>query len=206
MISISDNTFDNDLVLMKSVTNDELADYFVRYFDNDGFELTTLEQNYYRANGVELTDILNHVSDQQVWFTCKNDNFRIDHSTILHRRSFGGEAREQLEAYSNKIPQLHKLLNLKPKWGLDFALEYYGEGKFIEVLHFEMDYRSYEDAMMAKKWFENKILTTNWNVFVNSLKEKEHKWRYLKGMEQNDWKARHWGLFKAEETFKTWSN
>jgi hypothetical protein len=205
MILVSDNTFDNNLVLMKRV-NYNISDHHVNYFDNDGFELTILEQNYYKANGIELSNIQNHAGDQRVWFTCSDEKFRIDHSTLLHRRSFDGDARSQLEAQVDEIPQLHKLLNLKPKWGLDFALEYYGEGRFIEVLHFEMDYRSYDDAIMAKAWFENKILSTNWNSFVEFLKQTEHEWKYLRGMEQNDWKARQWGLFKAEETYKTWSN
>lgn len=205
MMLASDNTFDRDLVLTERI-NCHITDDLVKYFDNDGFELTILEQNYYRANGITLSNIQNHTGDQREWFVFDNDVLRIDHSTILHRRSFDGEARAQIEAHVDKIPQLHKLLNLKPKWGLDFALEYYGEGKFIEVLHFEMDYRSYDDAMLAKRWFENKITNTDWNSFVSFLKGSEHEWTYLRGMEQNDWKARAWGLFKAEETYKTWSN
>ncbi len=34
------------------------------------------------------------------------------------------------------------------------------------------------------------------------LKYKISQWECLPGMEQNDWKARHWGLEKAEFTQK----
>lgn len=206
MFTITENKFDQHLMLTKRVSNDYFTDQYISYFDNDGFELSYLEQEYYREHNIILTNILNHQSNQLPWIVGRSPDFKIDHSTISQRWSFDGEARCQLLNHVHKFPELLKYLNLKPKWGLDFALEYYKKDKFIEVMHFEMDYESYDQAVEAKQYFENKILETDWDLFVAMLLSTEDDWIHLKGMEQNDWKAKLWGLDKAEVTLKTWGH
>lgn len=206
MFTFTQNNFDQDLVLTNRVSNDYFTDKYVAYFDNDGFELSYLEQEYYREHNIQLTNILNHLSNQLPWIECSNPHFKIDHSTISQRWSFEGQARIQLINQVHKFPELLKYLNLKPKWGLDFALEYYKQDNFIEVIHFEMDYDNYEQAIKAKQFYEEKIVNTDWELFVAMLLSCEEEWSQLKGMEQNDWKAKMWGLDKAEVTLKTWGH
>lgn len=205
MFTITENTFDKELLLKNRVSNDYFNDKYIAYFDNDGFELSYLEQEYYREHKIPLTTILNHLSNQTPWVQCNHTNFKIDHSTISQRWAFDGEARCQLLNHVHKFPELLKYLNLRPKWGLDFALEYYNKDSFVEVMHFEMDYDSYDQAIEAKKYFENKIITTDWELFVGMILSCKEDWITLKGMDQNDWKARMWGLDKAEMTLKTWN-
>jgi len=202
MIKYVDNNFDFDLNIKQTIDSSLLNQRNVRYFDNDGFELSKLEQEYYKANNLHLDDCLNHISCQKEWLYCEDVNFKVDHSLLLQRYSFTTDARQQLEAYKNVFPELNKYLRLKPKWGLDFALEYYNNTDALEVLHIELDYNNYEQALKIKDLLENKILNTDWQDFVNSIKLKKDQWFSLPGMEQNDWKARHWGLKKAEFTQK----
>lgn len=202
MFKITENKFDNKLELVKRVSYDVITEDYIQYFDNDGFELSFLEQEYYRENGVKLNNTLNHHCDQRPWITGGDNNFKLDHSMILQRWEFVGEARQQLEARKKQFPQLNKYLNIAPKWGLDFALEYYNENAWIEVLHIETDYRDYDEALEAKDWFEKKILSTDWPGFLKSLVHNKDFWEKLPGMEQNNWKAVHWGLNKAEITQK----
>lgn len=206
MFTITDNTFIENIVLTKRVSHDYFTQQYINYFDNDGFELSYLEQEFYREHDIILTDILNHKGNQLPWIECSHPNFKLDHCTISHRWSFEGEAKCQLLNHVHKYPELLKFLSLKPKWGLDFALEFYNKDTFIEVMHFEMDYETYKDAVNAKKYFEEKILSTDWELFVAMLLSGEEEWSQLKGMEQNDWKARLWGLDKAEVTLKTWGH
>lgn len=202
MLSVSSNGFNRYLEISSRVSNDVVTEDYVRFFDNDGFELSFLEQEYYRENKVNLSNVLNHVCDQREWFSCKDKNFKLDHSIILQRWCFVGEARDQLERKKSVLPQLNKYLSIVPKWGIDFALEYYEDDKSLEVLHIEMDYRNYYEAVVAKEKIESMIFNTDWKDFVNSLLKNKSQWEVLNGMAQNDWKAVHWGLNRAEKTFK----
>ena len=203
MFRLVENTLRPFLQLCNRVSNDVIDSQYIRYFDNDGFELSYLEQEYYRENGINLTNCLNHSCDQRVWLEGEYDGLKIDHALLLHRWEFNGEAREQLERYKSKFPELNKYLMLKPKWGMDFALEYYYGENVLEVMHFENDYSSFEEAQNAKNYFEQKIQSTDWLDFAQYLLQNRDEWVGLNGMAQNDWKASRWGLNKAEETLKS---
>lgn len=202
MFKITGNKYDSELALKNKVDNNLVNLYNVKYFDNDGFELSSLEQEFYKANNIVLNSCLNHTCCQREWLVYENDNFFLDHSLILQRFYFTEEAKAQLLSKSKELPQLNKYIKLKPKWGFDFALEYYYENEVIEVMHIEMDFNNYNNALEAISKAESKILSTDWEHFTNSLKLSKSEWQYLPGMEQNDWKARHWGLEKAEFTQK----
>lgn len=202
MFKVSDNRFTRYLDLTKRVSNDVITPEYIKYFDNDGFELSFLEQEYYRENKVPLTHILNHAADQQDWITGGDENFSIDHCMLTQRWQFVGEAKDQLEEKKNLFPQLNKYLNLVPKWGLDFALEYYKDDIHIEVIHFEKDYRNFYEAVAAKERLEELVLSTDWDDFVFRLLKKKDVWEQFNGMSQNDWKATFWGMERAENTFK----
>lgn len=205
MFTISDNKFDHYLELKHRVSNDVITEEYLRYFDNDGFELSYLEQEYYRENNVPVNRILNHACDQRVWISCNDSRFKLDHSMLLQRWEFVLEAREQLENKKTKFPQLNKYLKLNSKWGIDFALEFYNDNVALEVLHIELDYNNYYEAIVAKEFFEKKLLATDWDDFVKSLLRNKSQWEGLSGMDQNDWKAVHWGLNRSEKTIKAFT-
>lgn len=202
MFSIAENRFNKELKLTRRVSYDVIKPEYLQYFDNDGFELSYLECEYYRENGIKLNSILNHNCDQRDWIVGGSEKFKIDHSMILQRWCFEGEAKEQLQVKKGDYPQLNKYLKLVPKWGLDFALEHFDNDEVLEVLHIELDYRDYEEALDAKSWFEQKFLLTDWEHLVVCLKKDRQYWEHLPGMQQNDWKAAYWGLNKAETTYK----
>lgn len=199
---ISNNTFTRYLDITKRVSNDVIKPEYIRFFDNDGFELSYLEQEYYRENGIELYPCLNHACNQMDWIKLEDPNFIVDHSLLLQRWQFVEEAKKQLDLHKPAHPQLHKYTKLKPKWGLDFALEYYDDFWAIEVLHLEFDDHNYYEAMARKEVLQTKIVATDWVDFVNRLKQKKDEWQHLTAMDQNDWKARFWGIKRAEHTYK----
>lgn len=205
MLSVTSCSFNEKLHLTAPVCVESFTEHNIQYFDNDGFELCGLEYDYYKTNGIELTNVLNHMCNQRTWLQCTDQHFKLDHSLILQRWDFQGKARRQLQEFKSKFPQLNKYLKITPKWGIDFALDYYDNETFIEVMHVETDYRSYEKAIEAKNMFENKILNTDWKDFVNSLLHYKQEWEHLTGFQQNDWKAVYWGLQKAEITEKAYA-
>lgn len=202
MFTITDNKFNEQLILTERVSQDVINDKYIRYFDNDGFELTYLEQEFYRENRVKMSNILNHLSDHHDWIQCNHPNFRLDHCTLTQRWGFDGEAKQQLEKHLPRFPELIKFINIKPKWGLDFALEYYDDEGFTEVIHIERDYTSYNAAVIAKDMFETKILETNWDEFVINIRKRKYQWGDMTGPGQNNWKAQYWGLDSAEIILK----
>lgn len=202
MLKLSYNTFESNLKINSTVTQAFFTEENIRYFDNDGFELTGLEKAFYCASGIVVDNCLNHSSDSKEWFICSDEKFKIDHSVLLQRWEFVDEAYDQLVSLKNQFPQLNKYLKLKAKWGYDFALEYYDDDEVLEVLHIENDFRTYSLALESRGHVERMILSTDWNDFVKSLNRKKEVWINLPAMQQNDWKAVHWGLNRAETTFK----
>ena len=202
MFKICDSVFIPKLEIKNTIDDTLITLDKTRYFDNDGFELSELEKEYYKANNVILNNCLNHLADQQDWFKCEDNNFFIDHSILVQRWQFVDKAREQISCKKTELPLLNKYLKLVPKWGIDFALEYYRDDIALEVIHIELDYRDYDSAVVGKRYVEEMILDTDWQHFVESLLNNKDQWQYLTGMEQNDWKAVHWGLQKAEKTYK----
>ncbi|NBP01640.1 MAG: hypothetical protein EBU90_16195 [Proteobacteria bacterium] len=202
MFTILTHTFNRYIEITNPIDDNLFTEENVRYFDNDGFQLSLLEQEYYKANKVTITNTLNRAGDRPPWMSCTHDKFYLDHSMMPQRWCYIGAAKEQLELHKNRFPSLIKYINLKPKWGLDFALEYYEADEPLEVLHIEFDFRNYYSALSMKQDLEKKINNTDWEDFKNQLIKRQHEWKKLQGLDQNDWKAQFWGLKKAEKTYK----
>lgn len=202
MFTILQTEFVRYLEISKPIDDSLFTEENVRYFDNDGFQLSLLEQEYYKTNKVKVLNTLNRAGDRPIWMNCEHDTFYLDHSMTPQRWCYISEAKEQLERHLKKFPSLIKYINLKPKWGLDFALEYYDEQDALEVLHIEFDFRNYYQALAMKEKLENKICSTDWADFKCKLINNKSQWENLQGLDQNDWKAQFWGLPKAEKTYK----
>ena len=173
------------------------------YFDLDGFALNPLEQAYYRCNEIPITEVLGVWAAQYPWLILDaQPNFIMDHCFIVTRCCYTEQARAQIQRHALDYPQLRKMLMLKPKWGLDFALEYYDDQDYIELLHIEQDYSSYNQAEDSKQWLQERLLNTDWQDFARQLLKLRDSWSSLEGMARNDWKARYWGLDQAEHTLK----
>lgn len=177
-----------------------------QYYDKDGFELNQAEQKFYRAmkHPVEGA-ILNHSCYQEPWYFVNDDTLILDHAMVMHRCSYHGDALEQLQSLASTSPQATYLINTKPKWGFDFALDAVDpDGNVYEVLHVEYDHRNFQvfrDRMLA---FEITARHTDWKDAANSIHANKSQWENLKGFAQNHWKAKFllgWEL--AEYTEKT---
>ena len=98
----------------------------VELFDQNGYDLTKLEQMYAVANGFDLTVHRNkdHITLRQDWFTdiAKTDGPHINHCYMFERKGYEGDALKQLTTWARNNSHLHKLISLKPKWGLDFSI------------------------------------------------------------------------------------
>ena len=188
----------------REVTAVRLFSKSVDYFDKDGFELTELEREYYFNNGYRLNETLNHQCHQQPWLLLDDpdNNFYLDHCTILHRCNFTEDAYRQLLLFQPKLPKLTYLIQCKQKWGVDFCLDYFDGTSMYEVIHIEQDFYTLEECTAYKENIEKFVLAMDWKDAAKRLILKKDEWSSLVGFAQNDWKARFFGFPKAELTHK----
>ncbi len=176
-------------------------------FDKDGYEVPTpLEHLHYEANNVELNrEIQYHIAPVQEWYhdiEQSEHGLVLDHCMLLTRYAFAGEAREQLERVCQHRPILQKLLNIQPKWGIDFSLDYVTHNIVMEVIHIEQDFTSAEEAYEAKERLEQIIDNTDWYDGAMRLYQRKHEWENLSSDDHSDYKAQFFGWERAFDNKK----
>jgi len=179
----------------------------LRDFDKDGYEVPApLELAYYKSNNVIMnTEIQYHIAPVQEWFTDTENSEHglvLDHCMILTRYALAGEAREQLEEVAKNRPIVNKLLSIKPKYGIDFSLDYVTHDVIMEVIHIEQDFTTLEEANEAKERLEHIIDTTDWYQGVVDLQRKKHEWETLSSDDHSDYKAQFFGWHRAFDNKK----
>ncbi len=147
--------------LTQPIENEELLlTCQLTQFDREGYELLPIEQLYYEANGVTLhtEKVLAHESGNadewkafvQKWFepTAYSNPlwFKLDHSFCVVRYAFSGPARTQIHKFVEKRPELIKLLNIRPKWGADFCVDYVTPEECFELVHWEWDFLNINES------------------------------------------------------------
>ena len=176
-------------------------------FDKDGYEIPTpLEYLHYEANGVELNrEIQFHIAPVQEWYQDTEQSEHglvLDHCMLLTRYAFAGDARQQIEEVSKNRPILQKLLNIKPKWGIDFSLDYVTHDIVMEVIHIEQDFDSIEKAQEAKNRLEHIIDNTDWYDGAMRLYQRKDEWINLSSDDHSDYKAQFFGWERAFDNKK----
>jgi hypothetical protein len=199
--------FSNSPYLTIPIPQKIVNTYSLKDFDKDGYEVPApLERAYYEAAGVKLNhEIQYHIAPVIPWYIDAKDSevgLVLDHCMLLQRYAFAGAAREQLEQAAYTRPILQKLLSIKPKWGVDFSLDFVDQGIVMEVIHIEQDFDSLEEAVRAKEQLEHIIETTNWYKGAYELYAKRHEWEHLSSDDHSDYKAQFFGWHRAFDNKK----
>ena len=100
---------------------------------------------------------------------------------------------------------IHKIISLRPKWGLDFSMDYVDrKGNCFEILHWEWDSFNYEEINNIKIIIEEKLLTIDWqDAGIQILKNKD-QWHNLDFFAQSDWKCNYFGIPKERFKMVNW--
>lgn len=176
-------------------------------FDKDGYEIpTSLEYLHYEANEVEINrEIQYHIAPVQEWYTDtehSESELVLDHCMLLTRYAFAEEARQQLEQVCKNRPILQKLLNIRPKWGIDFSLDYVTHNIVMEVIHIEQDFDNLDEAEAAKERLEQIIDNTDWYDGAQTLWKRRNEWENLSSDDHSDYKAQFFGWARAFDNRK----
>jgi hypothetical protein len=179
-------------------------------FDKDGYEVPTpLEHLHYEAQGVNLNrEIQYHIAPVQRWYIDQTESEQglvLDHCMLLTRWAFAGEARAQIQEVAQTRPILNKLLGIRPKWGIDFSLDWVDHDICMEVIHIEQDFYTIEEAQAAKQRLEHIIENTDWAQGARDLIRRKHEWQDLSSDDHSDYKARYFGIDRAFDNKKVFA-
>lgn len=206
----TNNQFDQYPLLSKTLPIELIRSLDMKDFDKDGYEITcVLERMLYEANNAPLNlSIQKHVAPVKEWYYDDEDSesgLVIDHSMLLTRWGVSGQAKEDLEMVVKDRPILNKLLGIRPKWGLDFSLDWVDHNGCTEVIHIEQDFKTYEEACEAKEKLENLIDNTDWLDGAQQILKKKSEWEHLSSDDHSDWKAQYFGWHRAFDSLKVFS-
>jgi hypothetical protein len=181
----------------------------VEYFDQNGYDLTKLEQLYAVANGANTTRHRNseHITLRQTWFEDDSPESgpHINHAVMFERKGYSGEALQQLTTWAGYRPQFHKLIAMRPKWGLDFSIDYADrDGNVFELLHWEYDGFEYDEIQAKKTKMEEFLVNQDWSDRARVMLERKSEWHSLGFFEQSEWKTRFFGIEKERFKMVLW--
>jgi hypothetical protein len=175
-------------------------------FDPNGFGLTELEIELIRANGGQFyrEDYLTQKTD---WLAQPESRSGIvlNHSFILYRRAYDGEAADFLWQLSKKDPRVHRVLQQRPRFGLDLCIEYIQpDGTIFEVLHWEYDNVDPDHIEHYRVLYQDKFLNTDWEFAAQQLLAKKSEWHDLAWFPQSKYKCDYFGIIPENFGMVLW--
>ena len=203
-MKLSSNTLHRNAYFLDPTENvDVLKDpNCVDLFDQNGYHLTKAEQTYLPYNGYNLIERRHEDCMRYDWLTWdKREGAHINHSDLFERKGFYSVALEQLKAIAEDFnPMLHKLIKMKPKWGIDISIDYVSPESVFEVFHYEWDSFDYDQVLEKKLEVEQFVLNQDWDEVAKTLWKKKKDWYNLDFFEQTQWRTNYFGL--SPEKFK----
>lgn len=178
----------------------------VALFDQNGYDLSELEIMYSLVNANWHTQHRNytHIALKKPWFTQQPEAIQdhvLNHALLFERKGYAGAAREQLETWAQQIPLFYKVARYRPKWGLDFSMDWADTaGNVFEIFHYEFDSFDFEEIQTIKAKLEKLFLSTDWNAAARELLRRKTEWHDLDFFAQSDYKCAFFGL--PSERFK----
>ena len=211
-LTVTDNQFNSNPFWGKAIEGDlhNPSNRLVEFFDQNGYDLTILEQFYAEANNAKTTVHRNseHITLRQTWFSDDAPNTagaHINHAVMFERKGFTGDALLQLKEWAKQSPQLYKLIAMRPKWGLDFSIDYCDkQGNVFELLHWEFDGFNYKEIFNKKVQMEEFLIQQDWDERAKKMLEQKDDWHSLGFFEQSEWKTHFFGIDKERFKMVLW--
>lgn len=181
----------------------------ITLFDQNGFDLTVIEQHFAKSNLKSIQDHRTHrYALKQNWFVqqLQIEGAVLNHSLLFERKGYTGAALEELKYWAKSLPLLHKIISIRPKWGLDFSMDYVDrDGNSFELLHWEWDSFDYNEIQQVKETIEPRLLAIDWEQAAKDLIKYKDKWHHLEFFAQSDWKCEYFGVPRERFKMVIWS-
>ena len=171
------------------------------YFDQNGYDLTQLEQLYAEANCTDVSSIRWRTAIKKEWYTSDSiSHAHINHASLFERKGYAGAALAQINEFGKTVPLIYKLAHLRPKWGIDISIDYIDHDNAFEVFHYEWDDFNYDAVSEKQLEIEDIISNTDWDDAANALLKRKDEWYHLDFTGQSNYKSNFFGL--PPERFK----
>lgn len=180
----------------------------LQLFDQSGYDLCPLEQDYAKANMGEPEYMRYRRAIAKPWILSKSKTgAHINHSYLFERKGYHGYALEQLGHWAEGNHLIHKMTQLKPKWGIDISLDYVDDSRYntMELFHYEWDSHNLEEVEKRKVFIENLLETVDWNDFAKEKIAKKDEWAHLDFVGQSDWTTKYLGIPKERFKLVPWN-
>ena len=182
--------------------------HHLELFDQNGYDLTELEKLFAKENLAEYTTHRAHrYAIKKPWFdqSDKLEGAILNHSLLFERKGYSNEALGQLKMWTKYFPRIWQLISLRPKWGLDFSMDYADcYGNCFELLHWEYDGFEYDDIQVRKLQVQAKIATTDWDDAGRQMLKHKDQWHHLDFFEQSAWKCKYFGIINERFKMVAW--
>jgi hypothetical protein len=179
-------------------------------FDQNGYDLCVLEQHFASSNDRRISQHRQHRwAIKQPWLEQKKEKrvgAILNHSLLFERKAYQGEALNQLKYWAQGLPLIHKVIALRPKWGLDFSMDWVDDkGNAFEVLHWEWDGFDLDEVDAVRRQVEPILADIDWDDAGRSILENKSHWHHLDFFAQSDWKCRFFGIPKERFKMVAWT-
>lgn len=182
--------------------------YHLELFDQNGYDLTELEKLFAAANITKTELHRGHrTAIKQLWFdqSDKIEGAILNHSLLFERKGFAGAALGQLKMWTKYFPRIWQLIRLRPKWGLDFSMDYADSvGNCFEILHWEYDGFDYNQLQEIKQQVEPVLANIDWNDAAQRLLNKKTEWYHLDFFAQSEYKCKYFGIMRERFKLVAW--
>ncbi|MDR0182005.1 hypothetical protein [Lysobacter arvi] len=182
----------------------------VALFDQGGYDLSPLEKRYAAANRRHFSAHRTHRhAIRATWLAsppAKNEGAVLNHALLFERKGFTGEALEQLQRWARVNPLLYKLVKLRPKWGLDFSMDYTDrDGNVFEILHFEYDAFVCEEIQERVDRYSRLFMSLDWDERAKCVLARREEWIDLDFEAQSAWKCDYFGIERERFKMVAWA-
>jgi hypothetical protein len=178
-------------------------------FDQNGYDLTEIEKHFASSNMAGTDSHRGHrTTIKKPWFK-QSDRIEgsvLNHSYLFERKAYTGDALLELKMWAKELPLIHKLIALRPKWGLDFSMDYVDRsGNTFEVLHWEWDSFNYDEIQLVKQQIEPILSNIDWQDAGKEILKCKDQWHHLSFFGQSDWKCNYFGIPKEQFKMVAWA-
>lgn len=178
-------------------------------FDQNGYDLCSVERLYASKNLESYEHVRSHrYALKQSWMvqSYKLEGAVLNHSYLFERKGYTGRALEQLKSWAQTLPIYYRLINIRPKWGLDFSMDYYdSDGNTFEVLHWEYDGFDYDEINDKKLEVQERLKSIDWDDAAKEILKRKDEWYHLDFFKQSDYKCNYFGIGSERWKMVVWS-